>query len=337
MPSANSLGIVNTGQAGPREIMRHPLSIAAAEPNTLAQRVWIPTQADKATAKDRAVCDCQECLVPCQSRRRLLMWNLLLALFHAGLAVATFLLGNLNLTVSLFYTVSNFTMRNESNPSAGWDLFPLYVEAPWGLPLTWLTASFFILSSLAHLLNATLLRNYYIAQLERCYTPTRWVEYFFSAPLVQLLVALSLGVRDRSLLIAMVVLIAITMPFGYWVEQMGRPATPTTWKRPLRQRLSPWFLGHVPQVAAWGLLIAQFYASDNRQRIPFFVHLILWAEFAFFFSFGVASLLGQLRAPEKFVQSEILFQILSLVSKGTLGLILIVNVLMLSSFDELYE
>lgn len=284
-----------------------------------------------------ACADGKECLVPVRARCRLVAWNLLLALFHGGLAGVTFWVGKLDLSLPLYYSVSNFTARNESDPSAGWDLTPLYVQAPGGLLLTPLVASFFILSSLAHLLNATLLRRFYLAQLEQCYTPTRWVEYFFSAPLMQLLIAVSLGVRDRSLLIAMAALIAITMPFGYWVEMVGRPCSPKTWRRPLCERLFPWFLGHFPQVVAWGLLVAHFYASAQNQRIPAFVHAILWGELAFFFSFGVASLLGQLRPPDRFYESELLFQVLSLVSKGFLGAILLVNVLMLSSFDDLYE
>lgn len=328
MPSASSLGIINTG-AGPREILRHPLSVAAADPVTKtisSHSFHIETcQEDK------------ECLVPVRARCRLTVWNLLLSLFHGGLAFLTFWVGKLDLSIPLYYSVSNFTARNESDPSAGWDLTPLYIEASGGLLITPLVASFFILSSLAHFLNATLLRRFYLAQLERCYTPTRWVEYFFSAPLMQLLIAVSLGVRDRSLLIAMVALIAITMPFGYWVEVMGRPCSLKTWRLPLCHRLFPWFLGHIPQIVAWGLLIAQFYASNQAQQIPFFVHAILWGELAFFFSFGLASLLGQIRSPDRFYQSELLFQVLSLVSKGFLGAILIINVLMLSSFDDLYE
>ena len=329
MPSASSLGIISTGQ-GPREVLRHPLSVAAADPVA-------KTVAAHAFHVEAACPEGGECLVPVRARCRLTVWNLLLALFHAGLAATTFVFAKLDLSLPLYYAVSNFTLRNESDASAGWDLTPLYVRAPGGLPLTPLVASFFLLSSLAHLLNATLLRRFYLDQLERCYTPTRWVEYFFSAPLVQLLVAVSLGVRDRSLLIAMVALIAITMPFGYWVEMIGRPRSAKAWQRPLCQRLFPWVLGHVPQVAAWGLLLAHFYASDQRQRIPAFVHAILWGELVFFFSFGVASLLGQVRPPDRFYESELLFQVLSLVSKGFLGGILLVNVLMLSSFDDLYE
>lgn len=47
--------------------------------------------------------------------------------------------------------------------------------------------------------------------------------------------------------------------------------------------------------------------------------------------------MSQWYAPKYFYRGEVAFQVLSLVSKGLLGLVLITNVLMLSSFDDLYE
>jgi hypothetical protein len=67
------------------------------------------------------------------------------------------------------------------------------------------------------------------------------------------------------------------------------------------------------------------------------VHAILWAELVLFFSFGLASLWSQIQPPKRFYQGELMFQVLSLVSKGLLGSLLIANVLMLSRFDDLYN
>ena len=126
------------------------------------------------------------------------------------------------------------------------------------------------------------------------------------------------------------------MPYGYWVEQIARPASADAWTRPLGARLLPWFVGHVPQVAAWVLVLLQFYDGGASARAPGFVHAILWAQLALFFSFGGASLLSQALPPRHFYRGELLFQALSLVSKGLLGGLLIANVLMLSSFEEAF-
>ena len=270
-------------------------------------------------------------------RTLLLSWNASMALFHAALAFTTLYVGNRDLSVPVYKTVLDFQLRDSSDESAGWDLIPTYQSAG-ELPLTWLVALFFILSSVFHFLNATLLRGYYLSELEQCRTPTRWIEYFFSAPVMVLLIAYSLGQRNRDVLIASFGLIAITMPFGYWIEVEGRPASLTEWSASRARRLYPWVLGHVPQIFAWAIILLQFYdGADPVDRTPWFVHLILWAELAFFFSFGVGSLVSQLAAPAQFYRGELAFQVLSLVSKGVLGLVLITNVLMLSAFEEIYD
>ena len=259
-------------------------------------------------------------------------------LFHSVLAATTLSVGNVSLTVPVYKTRLDFRYVNVTNATTlPWELVPLYEEGG-SLPFTALTAVFFLLSALFHLLNVTLLRSFYFDQLERCYTPTRWIEYSLSAPVMILLISYALGIRGRDVLFANVVLVAITMTFGYWVEVVARPRSANAWRTSLAHRLYPWVLGHVPQVAAWVLIIVTFYdGMDLTDRAPWWVHLILWAELVLFFSFGGASLLSQAFAPKYFYRGEIAFQVLSLVSKGILGMVLLANVLMLSRFDDLYE
>ena len=266
--------------------------------------------------------------------RRLVGWNVAMALFHLTLGVATLAAGRVDLTVPVYRTALDFRRRN----GTGWDLFPHYVRDG-ALPFTVLTALFFFLSSLFHALNATLLRRYYLAELAACRTPTRWIEYSLSAPTMIVLVAYTLGVRDRLQLLSVAALVATTMPFGYWTETIARPSGPDAWTRSLGARVFPWVLGHVPQLAAWAVIVAQFYSAgyDAADTVPWFVHLILWGELVLFFSFGAAALLSQLGPPRLFYRGELLFQALSLGSKGLLGGILLSNVLMLSRFEDIFE
>lgn len=277
-------------------------------------------------------------------RTTLLLWNFFMFLFHSCLATVTLYFGSQTLSVPLYKTVIDFVPLSEEQNSGdaasgeAWRLIPSMVEEG-SLAFTNLVASFFILSAAFHLLNCTLLKEYYLRELSECRTPTRWVEYFFSAPIMILLIAYTLGVRDRSLLFAIVALIAITMPFGYWTEQCARPLDEDTWNGSFGVRIFPWLIGHVPQVAAWTFILLAFYdgIADPNDAIPWFVHLILWAELVLFFSFGFASLASQWFAPKYFYRGELLFQTLSLVSKGLLGILMISNVLMLSRFEDLYE
>ena len=275
------------------------------------------------------------------ARRVLFRWNVAMALFHAALAATTLAVGNVGLTVDLYKTRLDLVLRNESDANSTappWPLVPEYEVSPVGLPFTVLTAVFFLLSCGAHALNASVLRDFYERELGECRTPLRWVEYFFSAPVMFALVAYGLGIRGQLLLLCLVTLVATTMPFGYATEVVARPAGPDAWSAPLAVRLAPWLLGHVPQLVAWLVVILQFYdGADLDDRAPTFVHVILWGEAALFLSFGFAQLGAQLAPPRLFWRAELAFQALSLGSKGLLGLLLLVNVLMLSRFDEIYE
>ena len=265
-------------------------------------------------------------------------------LFHLILATVTLELGNMDLAVPMFRTSLSFEVLingtyepYETDNATAFRLWPYYEEHG-NLYLVPLTAAFFLVSSLFHLLNATILWSFYTSMLERCYTPTRWIEYSISAPIMFVLIAYGLGMRGRGEFIAGIALIATTMFFGFWVEREGRPASASEWTRPFWKRIYPWILGHVPQVAAWLVLILQFYDNGwDLEKVPAFVHAILWGELVLFFSFGIASLVSQLNTPADFYKGELVFQILSLVSKGLLGILLITNILMLQRFEEVYE
>lgn len=152
-----------------------------------------------------------------------------------------------------------------------------------------------------------------------------------------ILIAYGVGMRAEGEFIATTALIATTMFFGFWIEREGRPASQTEWVRPFYVRIYPWVLGHVPQIVAWSIVLNQFYnAGWDVDIVPPFVHVIVWGEAALFFSFGLASFLSQWSSPRYFYRGEIAFQVLSLVSKGLLGILLLINILMLQTFEEVY-
>lgn len=281
--------------------------------------------------------------------RTLRTWNLAMFGFHTVLMILTLSVGNLDLNVPIFktslyieYSNGNGTWTRDElrNPDGAgdvaWRVTPYYEESG-RLYLTVLTASFFLLSAAFHLLNATVLRSYYVRELQHCRTPTRWTEYAISAPVMFVLIAYGVGVRGRDVLLGTAALISVTMAFGHWTEVRARPRSDDAWELPLLRRLLPWALGHLPQLVAWLLAILQFYDNSwDISRVPDFVHAIIWSELALFWAFGVAALVSQVGAPKHFYRGEIGFQILSLVSKGLLGILLIVNVLMLSRFDDIF-
>ena len=152
------------------------------------------------------------------------------------------------------------------------------------------------------------------------------------------LIAYLMGVRDRAVLFSTGALIATTMPFGMWVEMIARPLSPCEWTSPLYMRLLPWFLGHVPQTAAWIVVILQLYdGAMDSSHVPWFVYVILCSQLALFYSFGLATVVSQSMPPHRFYRGELLFQFLSLASKGFLGGLLIANVIMESKYQDAFD
>ena len=338
MPRSNGLGYHDQPKKNPNitkdiEISGPIFESQVIFPDDKISRVGT-TSTNKEIPHSTCYCASKEVLIPVPERT-ITLSNASLFVFHSALAFITLFLGNVDLSVPLYKSVLDFRVGGEDGRE--WEIVPVFEEGG-SIPFTVLTSVFFILSAFFHLGNALIWRKYYISQLQKCCTPTRWLEYSLSAPVMIVLIAYSLGVRSRSDIVSIAALIGITMPFGYWVEVVGRPSSEEAWSSPLSKRLFPWFLGHIPQTVAWALIILQFYSVfSESDRAPWFVTLILWLELAFFFSFGAASLLSQILPPRSFYKGELLFQFLSLVSKGALGGILIANVLVLSTFEEIYD
>tara|TARA_B100001989_G_C24525905_1_gene458647 strand:- start:1242 stop:1793 length:552 start_codon:yes stop_codon:yes gene_type:complete len=167
--------------------------------------------------------------------------------------------------------------------------------------------------------------------MEEQQSPFRWMEYTLSAAVMILIVSYGAGVRIDVELFMLFVLIATTMFFGHLTEVINKKSkTADEWTLSLGQRLTPHLMGYLPQISAWVVIVYTF--MSNSGDAPDFVAAIIWTELALFFSFGFVQLVVILRPPSKYVQGEVAYQVLSLVSKGLLGVIMMVNVIFLGSW-----
>ena len=270
---------------------------------------------------------------------RLRMLNAAMALFHTALFAVTIGIGNRDLAVPLWKPELEFVQRAEGEDGPAFQLIPTFVAA-FDVPFTWLVASFFAVSAIAHLGNALLWRAFYERELARCRVPTRWTEYFFSATIMVVGLAYTTGIRSYLLLGCIGALIATTMIFGHLCELIATPKSADEWDRPLSVRLQAHVLGYIPQVAAWTAILLNFFlapSAEEGQGPPDFVYLIVYLQVALFFSFGIVQLVQQCLPPKRYPAGEVAYQWLSLGSKGVLGGILLTNVLVLGSFEELFE
>lgn len=283
-------------------------------------------------------------------KRRLWWLNIMMSIFHTGFVVVTLVLGKTNLNVPIYRislspngtmsTLRNYSMFTVAEANAkvpGWEaqlnefLNVSTEKQNFSLPMTWLVAIFFFLSAFFHFGNAILWWKYYISYMEEQQSPFRWMEYTLSASVMILIVSYSAGIRIDIDLLMVFVLIATTMFFGHLTEVINKKSkTEDKWVLPLGQRLTPHIMGYLPQIAAWFVIVYMF--MSNSGNAPAFVAAIIWTELALFFSFGFVQLFVLLRPPSKYVQGEIAYQTLSLLSKGLLGVIMMINVIFLGSW-----
>ena len=263
-----------------------------------------------------------------------LWWfNLICAVFHFALAVATWIVSTIEgrsfWTPTLTVYRTDLTWVANSTDA----LRPEYITSG-VVYLTPLTMSFFLLSFLAHILvvgfntpqawavnkkNPTHLKRrkvttwtgWYFLWMHECRNPARWMEYSFSAAVMIVTFAVAAGVAHIYFIICFFVLTWVTMLFGLVTEVLSPPKLPTlsedpqgelrpqTWKvKHWYKRLLPHVLGYVPYLTVWCILGHSFFSnvSDAPEGggPPDFVYAILISQFALFTCFGITQLFNQL-------------------------------------------
>lgn len=273
---------------------------------------------------------------PAVPRTALRIWNSVMCAFHTLLAVITFVVGDADLMLQVW----GASLTLNTDPDI--DSFLALESRPVGqISYTGIVVLFFALSAIFHFGNGWVWHDFYVRRLADKHAPTRWAEYFFSASVMILCIGYPAGLQQQVEMFFAFSLIATTMLFGDLTERMNKPSpSADAWALPVSERLLPHLMGYIPQVAAWvGILVAFYGGSDGTDGAgpPEFVYYLVWTQAALFFSFGFVQLIVLLRPPSKYVQGEIMYQILSLVAKGTLGGILLANVLFLSRFECIIE
>ena len=215
------------------------------------------------------------------------------------------------------------------------------------LYLTVATASFFAASAIAHLGAAFVWRSVYYKCLANAYAPFRWIEYSISATIMILVISYLCSIVDAQMLCLLGGLTITTMIHGHLHEVICRPRSAAQWAiANTWDRLQGHVAGYVPYLTAWSLIIFRFLQAAGRETVdsegntrsmPDFVYAIVFSEIAIFSCFAIVQLASSLRPPSEYANGEIAYMWLSLIAKGTLGGILLANVLTLQRFDEIYE
>ena len=295
----------------------------------------------------------------CVNRARFLLYlNVAGAAAHLALAITTLAVAGANGDVSTPTVTTHYTELGW-NTTATVDPYMPVLKTFGTFSIPWTTFAFFFLSFLAHFtivvcnwsqMRATNAqsarqqgwRGWYLVWLSSCQQPLRFLEYFFSAPVMILLIAAVGGITHVFLLITLYMLTATTMLFGHLAEKMNEKDMDGTWReKSTFARLWPSLLGWVPFVPVFVIVFWNFNnaldkARDNGREVPSFVWAIVISQVVLFslFSFPQLILLSLKKGPRFYWIGEMSYLILSLSSKLCLGLLFIFAVF---SFDRLED
>ena len=178
----------------------------------------------------------------------------------------------------------------------------------------------------------------------------RMLEYFFSASVMKAVLVVISGGRDSSLLLAIWVLMGTTQAMGFLTELgsnidpasngerwVGDAPDGSNYRSNYLKRMAPHFTGFLPYCTSW-YLIVKVYADtlgDVQERfpgqvdslVPTYIVSAIASTCAIFSSFTLCQLWYQFQKPREYWKTECWYALLSLVAKGTLGCILLANLL----------
>jgi hypothetical protein len=199
------------------------------------------------------------------------------------------------------------------------------VEATFGVPLAWATASFLFVSAFFHFLVASPWGfPIYARELQRGRNRFRWVEYSLSASLMIVLIALVTGITDLAALIAIAFVTAAMILFGWIMEMVNRPGRPVWW--------TPFWFGCVAGAGPWIAIAVYLAVNVNQagaQGPPTFVYGIVVSLFVLFNCFAVNQWLQyrQVGPWRDYAFGETIYIVLSLTAKSALAWQIFANTL----------
>lgn len=188
-------------------------------------------------------------------------------------------------------------------------------ETLFELPLVWLIVAFLFISSIAHLVIATVYNKKYGEDLQKGINKARWIEYAISASVMMVAIAMLVGIYDITSLLMIFALTAVMNLTGLIMEIHNQTTKETNW---LSYKVGV-FAGAIP----WVVVAICFWAASayGTGEIPTFVYWIYVSIFVFFNAFAINMVLQYKKiGPWKdYLYGERAYIILSLVAKSALA------------------
>jgi hypothetical protein len=261
-------------------------------------------------------------------RLSLRTWNWIAVALFACLFIFTLAALASRRRMDISVAVANTVVRRPPGDSSGQlgpsDLVPETQDAG-RLALAPLLLGFIGITLVAHAAYALGARKqgFYLRAIEAGHQPWRWLEYGLSATLMAVLIAAMSGVRERSSLLLVGTLTAVTMAMGYMVEQ-GLRATQPGVSQALRIGV-PTFAGWLAFGAVWAIIGTAFFQAIKQARDgdgpqpPAWLKAIFWSQLLLFGSFGAIQAYQILKRPKSYYSTEGAYIAASFTAKALLA------------------
>jgi hypothetical protein len=182
------------------------------------------------------------------------------------------------------------------------------------IPLVYLIVGFFGLSSLAHLIIATVYKKQYEKNLKSGINKARWIEYSLSASTMMVAISLLVGIYDFGSLVMIFGLTAIMNLLGLAMEVHNQNQEKPRWVT--------YWIGCLAGILPWVVIALYFWLSASEgAKPPTFVYWIFVSIFTFFNIFAINIVLQYKKVGKwaDYLYGERAYIILSLVAKSALA------------------
>jgi hypothetical protein len=189
------------------------------------------------------------------------------------------------------------------------------------IPVGYFPVVFLGLASINHIVCALNPRNLYFEDIFRkSRNRIRWIEYFFSASVMHVHIAMLCGMTDIHALISIFGLSSTTMLFGLISEELSVTGDKAGLKRFIL------LAGWVPYLFMWFNIMNYFFYSVDNSSPPWWIWTVIFALFFLDCLFAFNSLqaagfrwfLCGMKVPS-YVKVELKYMALSILSKSTLA------------------
>ena len=224
------------------------------------------------------------------------------------------------------------TTTSEFTPGSGINFMrPAPMRVAVSVPLDYMLAAFCFVTAVFHMVACfPWCHNLYMKQITIGVNVFRWAEYCITAPIMAVVIAWLVGIKDLITLSILAGIVSIMQFFGL-TSDITNLVTRDAKASFRRLRFVPYVMGSAPlMVFVYSILLSLFgnewFIQSASPPPPDFVYVIIITELALFSSFSFPLWYQLIVDTRHYWKGEVVYIVLSMSSKVFLVVMLLVNI-----------